>query len=37
MKASEKELQEVKGVGKKIAKGIRETLDAPYFSKERDD
>ncbi|MCK4265877.1 MAG: DEAD/DEAH box helicase, partial [Thermoplasmata archaeon] len=37
MKASGKELQEVKGVGKKIAKGIRETLDAPYFSKERDE
>jgi ERCC4-related helicase/ERCC4-type nuclease len=34
--ASEKDLMKVKGVGKKIAKGIRETLDSPYYSKERE-
>ena len=34
--ASEKDLQKVKGVGKKIAKDIRETLDAPYYSKEKE-
>lgn len=34
--ASEKDLQNVKGVGKKIAKDIRETLDAPYYSKEKE-
>lgn len=33
--ASEKELMEVQGVGKVIAKGIRETLEAPYYSKEK--
>ena len=36
LQASEKDLMEVKGVGKKIAKGIRETLDAPYYSKEKE-
>jgi Fanconi anemia group M protein len=36
LEASEKDLMKVKGVGKKIAKGIRETLDAPYYSKEKE-
>ncbi len=37
LKATEKELQDVQGVGKVIAKGIRETLDAKYYSREKDD
>ncbi len=36
LEASDKDLQKVKGVGKVIAKGIRETLDAPYYSKEKE-
>jgi len=36
LKAGEKDLQKVQGVGKIIAKGIRESLDAPYYSKERE-
>ena len=37
LEADEKELMKVQGVGKVIAKGIRETLDAPYYSKEKED
>ena len=36
LEASEKELMKVQGVGKVIAKGIRETLDAPYYSSEKE-
>ncbi|MDO9537872.1 MAG: DEAD/DEAH box helicase [Thermoplasmata archaeon] len=35
--ASEKELIEVNGVGKVIAKGIREAIEAKYYSKEREE
>ncbi len=35
MDANVKELTEVKGVGKTIAQGIRDALDAKYYSKER--
>ncbi len=35
LEANEKELMEVQGVGKVIAKGIRQTLEAPYYSKEK--
>jgi Fanconi anemia group M protein len=35
--ATEKQLMEVNGVGKIIAKGIRETVDARYYSTEKDD
>ena len=37
LEASEKELMEVQGVGKVIARGIRETLDAPYYSQGKRD
>ncbi len=37
MEASVEQLQEVKGVGKGIAKGIRETIDAKYYSKESEE
>lgn len=37
MEASVDQLMEVKGVGKIIARGIRETLDAKYYSTEKDD
>jgi len=35
LEADEKELMKVQGVGKVIAKGIRDTLEAPYYSKEK--
>ncbi len=36
MDADAKDLQEVKGIGKGIAQGIKETLEARYYSKEKD-
>ncbi len=36
MDAETAELQEVKGIGKGIAQGIKETLEARYYSKEKD-
>jgi ERCC4-related helicase/ERCC4-type nuclease len=36
LEATDDELMEVKGVGKVIAKGIRETIEARYYSKERE-
>ncbi|MCK4757494.1 MAG: DEAD/DEAH box helicase [Thermoplasmata archaeon] len=37
MDADVKELMKVKGIGKGIAQGIRDVLDAKYYSKERKD
>ena len=37
MNADVKELTEVKGIGKGIAQGIRDALDAKYYSKEKKD
>jgi len=37
LEATDEELMEVKGVGKVIAKGIRETIEARYYSKEKED
>ncbi|MFO7618584.1 MAG: DEAD/DEAH box helicase, partial [Thermoplasmata archaeon] len=36
LEATEDELMEVRGVGKIIAKGIRDTIDAKYYSTEKD-
>ncbi len=36
LEAPEKELMKVQGIGKVIAKDIQETLDAPYYSKEKE-